>query len=150
MDKQISDVVRVVKDELSMVDNVEGLCYYASNNICFDLQQKGIMASVFNISDMADVPYDHYFVLVRDDKYYLIDLTFNQFKEVENSELRFFDNWPVTVLLESNEVLANRILNDGYSVISDEDLYAYLTSFNSEFLGLFTLDDVFETKSNVR
>lgn len=150
MNEKIGTIVNAVKGELSAVNNVDGLCYYASNNICFDLEQQGIMASVFNIRDMADVSYDHYFVLAYDDNYFLIDLTFNQFKNIENSELRFFDEWPATVLLKDNEELAVKLLNDGYSIISDEDLYSYLSSFNSEFIGLFTLDDVLEVRGNVR
>ena len=150
MDKQIGNIVKVVRDELATVTNVDGLCYYASNNICFDLNQKGIVASVFNISDMADVTYNHYFVLAFIDRYYLIDLTFGQFSQNENSELRFFDEWPVTVLLKNNDELAKRLLSDGYSIINDGDLYSYLTSFNSEFMPLFTLDDVLEFKSNTR
>ena len=78
----IIDVVNKVKSELMCAENIDGLCYYASNNVCYDLENLNIPAEILNIRDMALVDYDHYFVLIRGNdeiEHLLIDLTFSQF-----------------------------------------------------------------------
>jgi len=129
----IIDVVNKVKSELMCAENIDGLCYYASNNVCYDLENLNIPAEILNIRDMALVDYDHYFVLTRGNdeiEHLLIDLTFSQFGKRENESLRFFDNWPVLELekSEKGKVLADNLINNGYSLITDEDLYLYLNS----------------------
>ena len=144
----IKEVINRIKAELSSVSSTDGLCYYASNNVCFDLEKMNIRASMFNVREMAFVDYDHYFVLVRLDGCYLVDLTYLQFCKKENHELRFFDDFPATIL-ESSErgsVILNSLLTDGYCLIEDNDLSLYLKSFNPGFDCFFTIDDIFPSK----
>ena len=148
----IIDVVNKVKSELMCAENIDGLCYYASNNVCYDLENLNIPAEILNIRDMALVDYDHYFVLIRGNdeiEHLLIDLTFSQFGKRENESLRFFDNWPVLELekSEKGKVLADNLINNGYSLITDEDLYLYLNSFNPNYECFFTLNDIMSFKT---
>jgi len=148
----IIDVVNKVKSELMCAENIDGLCYYASNNVCYDLENLNIPAEILNIRDMALVDYDHYFVLTRGNdeiEHLLIDLTFSQFGKRENESLRFFDNWPVLELekSEKGKVLADNLINNGYSLITDEDLYLYLNSFNPNYECFITLDDIMSFKT---
>jgi len=148
----IIDVVNKVKSELMCAENIDGLCYYASNNVCYDLENLNIPAEILNIRDMALVDYDHYFVLTRGNdeiEHLLIDLTFSQFGKRENESLRFFDNWPVLELekSEKGKVLADNLINNGYSLITDEDLYLYLNSFNPNYECFFTLNDIMSFKT---
>jgi len=148
----VINIINNVKSEISQVDNNEGLCYYAANNICYDLENLNIPAEILNIREMAEVDYDHYFVLTKGNdeiKHLLIDLTFSQFSKKENENLRFFDNWPKEEL-EKNErgkILSNSLINNGYSLITDEDLYLYLNSFNPNYECFITLDDIMSFKT---
>lgn len=146
----VVDVVNKVKAELSEVSNTDGLCYYASNNVCYDLESLNIPAEILNIREMADVDYDHYFVLTRGNdeiKHCLIDLTFSQFAKKDNETLRFFENWPLEELKNSDRKLADNLIKDGYSLITDEDLYLYLNSFNTSYECFITLDDIMSFKT---
>lgn len=148
----VIDVVNKVKLELSEAENTEGLCYYAANNVCYDLEELNIPAEIFNIREMAEVDYDHYFVLTKGNdeiKHLLIDLTFSQFSKKDNESLRFFDNWPKEELekTERGQILSNNLIKNGYTLITDEDLYLYLNSFNPNYECFFTLDDIMSFKT---
>lgn len=148
----VIDVVNKVKLELMEAENTDGLCYYACNNVCYDLDKLGIYAEMFNIREMAEVDYDHYFILTKENdktKNILIDLTFSQFRKQDNSELRFFDSWPLEELENSNQgkALANNLLNQGFSFIDNDDFYLYLRSFNPNLECFFTLDDIISFKT---
>lgn len=142
------NIINNVKEELSLSGDTEGLCYYAANNVNFDLDSINVFSLVFNIRDMMVADYDHYFALAKMDDYYLIDLTFEQFDEKAGHELRFFDNWPALELQNSLEGkrIYNNLVNDGYSLITNEDFSLYLKSFNPEFECFFTLDDIMPSK----
>jgi len=147
----VINIVNEVKSELMGAENNDGLCYYAANNICFDLENANISAEIFNIREMAEVDYDHYFVLTKGNeefKYCLIDLTFSQFDERDNHELRFFNSWPVQELKKSEKGrdLAVNLIENGYVLITDEEFYLYLNSFNSNYECFFTLDDIMNFK----
>lgn len=144
---QIKKTVDNVKKELENVTEKTGLCYYASNNILFDLQNENIETFMFNTKDVAQSPIDHYFLLAKENDTYLIDTTYSQF--LNNGTLRKFDAFPADVLSKTDigQKLLNRLLEDGYSKIDDDLLYAYLSSFNPTLLPFFTLDDLIETKT---
>lgn len=145
----IKNIVDKVKSEISVVKENDGLCYFASNNVLFDLDMASIKAEMFNIREVADASYDHYFVLANlsFDKKYLIDLTYDQFIKKEG-ELRFFDRWPSEVLEESAEgkKLLENLLKDGYCQIGDSEFELYLKSFNPSFEMFFSLEDLMPSK----
>ncbi|MBR2833945.1 MAG: hypothetical protein IKE75_05975 [Bacilli bacterium] len=144
MEEKIKNVVNNVKEEISIVKEVDGLCYYASKKITDDLKENGVECDICNINEYADVDYDHYFVLAypREDVY-LIDITYSQFAK-KNAKLRFFKKWPSELLEKNNNELLQNLLSDGYAEINDSDLYDYLGSFNESFMPVFTLDDLKE------
>ncbi|MBR3362858.1 MAG: hypothetical protein IKG40_02915 [Bacilli bacterium] len=142
MDEMIKQVINNVKGEISIVDEVDGLCYYASNNIIYDLSKNDIKADMYNISELADVDYNHYFVLIKDYNY-LVDVTYFQFVK-NDSKLRFFKKWPGEILEKNNNGLLQKLINDGYAKIDNKDLYNYLESFNEAFAAIFTLEDLKE------
>ncbi len=141
-------VINNVKEELSLVNDSDGLCYYASNNVSFDLDSINIPSSIFNIRDMMVANYDHYFVIAKADEYYLIDLTFEQFDKKDGYELRFFENWPALELQSSLEGknLYTNLVSAGYSLVNNDALSLYLKSFNPEFECFFTLEDIMPSK----
>ncbi|MCI9110841.1 MAG: hypothetical protein HFH47_03385 [Bacilli bacterium] len=148
----VINVINKVKSELAHAENNDGLCYYACNNVCYDLENLNIPAEILNIREMAEVDYDHYFVLTSvsgEIKHLLIDLTFSQFSKKDNEQLRFFGNWPKEEL-EKNEkgkILSDNLTKQGYSLITDEDLYLYLNCFNPNYECFFTLDDIMSFKT---
>jgi len=150
MENDIKDVVSKVKDELSLVNETAGLCYYASNNVLFDLDYRGIDSFVFNVRELCDIDYDHYFVLANKDEKnkYLIDLTYSQFLE-KNDKPRFFEKWPGVILKESIEgkKILDNLTNNGYLLVDDNDFYIYLKSFNPNLEMFFTLDDLVPLKT---
>lgn len=123
----IDFVLDEIKD--ANIDNYDGLCFYFSHNIKSYLKQQGIEAKLYNIRDLTDVDFDHYFLIADD---FLIDLTYSQFLS-KKGNLRFFDKWPSDVLnstLEGKKIL-NCLLNDGYFKINN-NLYVYLGSFRKK------------------
>lgn len=91
---------------------------------------------MYNIRNLTDVSFDHYFLIADG---FLIDLTYSQFLP-KNGELRFFEKWPSTVLKNSSEgeKILNSLLNDGYFKI-DNNIDVYLSSFIKK-------EDVYENK----
>ena len=123
----IDFVLDEIKD--ANIDNYDGLCFYFSHNIKSYLEQQGIEAKLYNIRDLTDVDFDHYFLIADD---FLIDLTYSQFLS-KKGNLRFFDKWPSDVLnstLEGKKIL-NCLLNDGYFKINN-NLDVYLGSFRKK------------------
>lgn len=104
-------------------DNVEGLCYYFSNNIKSDLENLDIPV------EMYDINKKHYY-LIADNKY-LIDVTYSQFLPQENQKPINFKEFPAKVLESSNkgkEILGD-LLSNGYHILQDDDYDIYLNSF---------------------
>lgn len=140
----LNKVIDNVKKEISVASFVNGLCYYASNNIVYDLDKALINSEMFNISEISDTNYNHWFVLARlDCETYLIDTTYFQFAR-KNEDLRFFEKWPSEILEKRNKKLLKNLLIDGYSKVNDEDFYDYLSGFNENFRPMFTLDDLMD------
>ena len=148
MDEEIiKEIVLNVKKEIVGIDDVSGLCFYTSNNISYDLNALGIKNQIFNIRDLADADYDHYFVLANSN--YLIDLTYSQFLKKENHTLRFFDEWPSEILLKSEKgkIILEDLLSQGYIITDNEMMNLYLKSFNEYLDPIFTLGDLTSKKS---
>ena len=150
MEYDIKDVIAKVKEELSVVNETAGLCYYASNNVVFDLEYKGIESFLFNVREICDIDFDHYFVLANKDENnkYLIDLAYSQFLE-KKEKPRFFEKWPSAILNESEEGkrILDNLKNNGYLLVDDNDFYTYLKSFNPNLEIFFTLDDLLPLKT---
>ena len=145
----IKKIVDRVKEEISQVKENDGLCYFASNNVLFDLDMASIKAEMFNIREVADISFDHYFVLADSlDGKYLIDLTYGQFVK-KDGKLRFFDRWPSEILLESKEgvEILEKLINDGYLSVSDNEFELYLKSFNPNFEMFFSLEDLMPSRT---
>ena len=147
MDKKIEKLINIVKEEISLVNEVDGLCYFASNNLLFDLQNAYIDAFMFNIRDLALTDFDHYFLIIKDSKDYLVDLTFKQFVKEEGKRNRISKivKWPSEILEETElgQKVLNSLINDGYMELNDEVLNIYLKCFNSSLDFLVSLDDIF-------
>lgn len=125
--------VNRVKNEIKSVgvDSMDGLCIYCAHNIGCDLMEMGIDYDRLDIEDLTGVPYSHQFLIVYMDDYYLVDPTYLQFEE-KNESLILFKEWPAKVLSQTKEGrnLLNNLLNDGYSKINQNDINLYLNSFN--------------------
>ncbi len=147
MDKKIEKLINIVKEEISLVNEVDGLCYFASNNLLFDLQNAYIDAFMFNIRDLALTDFDHYFLIIKDSKDYLVDLTFKQFVKEEGKRNRISKivKWPSEILEETElgQKVLNSLITDGYMELNDEVLNIYLKCFNSSLDFLVSLDDIF-------
>lgn len=139
----IENIFNIVLDELddvtSYVNNMEGLCKVLSNNVKCRLDEEKISNKIINIKDLGtDV--EHEFIIANfkdlDNKinYILIDPTYRQFLKREGKPLHF-DEWPSTLLEESNSELLESLLNLGFSEINSESFKNYINSFgiNYEF-----------------
>ena len=134
----IKITIDYVLDEVKKtnIDNFDGLCFYFSQNIKSYLEEQGIDSIMYNIRDLTNVNFDHYFLIADG---FVIDLAYSQFLP-SNGKLRFFVDFPSNILnstLEGREIL-NHLLNDGYFKI-ENNLDVYLNSFK-------TKEDVYENK----
>ena len=111
------------------ISNFDGLCFYFSNNIKSYLEEQGIIADMYNIRDLSDIDYDHYFLIADG---FLIDLTYSQFLP-KSGKLRFFEDFPSNILKSSIEgkMILNRLLKDGYFKINN-NLNVYLNCFKKK------------------
>ena len=111
------------------ISNFDGLCFYFSNNIKSYLEEQGIPADMYNIRDLSDIDYDHYFLIADG---FLIDLTYSQFLP-KRGKLRFFEDFPSNILKSSIEgkMILNRLLKDGYFKINN-NLHIYLNCFKKK------------------
>jgi small nuclear ribonucleoprotein (snRNP)-like protein len=121
-------VLTEINEVQEKVDNFDGLCFYFANNIKNDLDALEIKADIKNICDFTDNNYDHYFVIAGSHGEYLIDPSFIQFVS-NNGKLIAFDEWPATVLKNTNEDMANGLIKYGYVKLENDDLKQYLGSF---------------------
>ena len=129
------EIIRItidyVLDEVKKtnIDSFDGLCFYFSQNIKSYLEEQGIEAIMYNIRDLTNTLYDHYFLIADG---FLIDLAFSQFLP-RNGELRFFEDFPSDILKSTveGEKILNCLLNEGYFKI-DNNLNIYLNSFKKK------------------
>ena len=139
----IENIFNIVLDELddvaSYVNNMEGLCKVLSNNVKCRLDEEKISNKIINIKDLG-TNVEHEFIIANfkdlDNKinYILIDPTYRQFLKREGKPLHF-NEWPSTLLDESNSELLESLLNLGFSEINSESFKDYINSFgiNYEF-----------------
>lgn len=144
-DKEVvmKNIFNIVLDELtdvtSYVNNMEGLCKVLSNNVKCRLDEEKISNKIINIKDLGS-NVEHEFIIANfkdlDNKinYILIDPTYSQFLKREGMPLHF-DEWPATLLEDSNSGLLESLLNLGFSEINSESFKNYINSFgiNYEF-----------------
>ena len=111
------EIIRItidyVLDEISKtnIDSFDGLCFYFSQNIKSYLEEQGIDAIMYNIRDLTNVDFDHYFLIADG---FLIDLSYSQFLP-KNGKLRFFVDFPSNILKGSTEgkKILDNLLNNG-------------------------------------
>ena len=105
LDKEeiIIDVIKLVKKELSEL-TTDRTCKIYSNYVSLYLRANYILHRNIDTGEYG-YDYSHKFCLVpKDEDYYLIDLTFSQFNNLE-----FLD-----------------LLIDGYTIVNKEELHRYL------------------------
>lgn len=113
-------------DEINIKD-LTGLCFFLANNIKHDLEIMDIDVSMWNIKDLLNIDYDHYFLISNN---ILIDPTYIQFLPKEDEEPIKLEDFPARILEETDkgrEFLGD-LLNNGYHVLND-DIDLYLGSF---------------------
>lgn len=119
---KIKSCIKKVKLELSDLVE-EQTCKIYSSYVSDELYKNHVINRIIRTGDLSS--YDHHFVLVPKDgdNYFLIDLTYSQFK---------------------NDTFKN-LLNDGYIVIKKDELNNYLRIVTSKSLNK-EIDDIYFTK----
>lgn len=113
----------------------EGMCKVFSNLIYNNLKDVGISCTLLNTYDLFEC-YEHEFVLadvmVEDSiQYVLIDMTYEQFLPKENAHLsKSFKVYPAEILKENH--MLKELLEQGYSIINEEDFSLYLYSIHQD------------------
>ena len=126
------EIIRITIDYIlneikeTSIKEMDGLCLILSQNLEELLAEQGINSKIYNIRDLTNVNYDHYFLIAEN---YLIDLTYSQFLKKEGT-LRFFKQWPASILekTEEGKIILDSLLKEGYFKI-DNNLNIYLNSF---------------------
>ena len=119
--KVIEEVIKKVRDEYQKL-TTKRTCVIYSSLVYILLNQRHISTRIINTKDLG-FNFEHQFCLVpKDNDYYLIDLTYDQ-----------FDNHNFPNLLEK-----------GYIIINDLDFNKYLNIItNNEIKDIYELDNVF-------
>ena len=119
---KIKSCIKKVKLELNDLVE-EQTCKIYSSYVSDELYKNHVINRIIRTGDLSS--YDHHFVLVPKDgdNYFLIDLTYSQFK---------------------NDTFKN-LLNDGYIVIKKDELNNYLRIVTSKSLNK-EIDDIYFTK----
>lgn len=82
------EIIRItidyVLDEVKKtnIDSFDGLCFYFSQNIKSYLEEQGIDSIMYNIRDLTNVNFDHYFLIAYG--FLLIYLIVNFYLEMES------------------------------------------------------------------
>lgn len=88
----------------------EQTCFLYSSFINEELKSKHIISRIISTKDLG-IDYEHRFVLVKEkEKYYIIDLTYNQ----------FFNKVPEKFY---------KLNNNGYQIMNKEEIKEYIMSF---------------------
>lgn len=119
---KIKSCIKKVKLELNDLVE-EQTCKIYSSYVSDELYKNHVINRIIRTGDLSS--YDHHFVLVPKDgdNYFLIDLTYSQFK---------------------NDTFKN-LLSDGYIVIKKDELNNYLRIVTSKSLNK-EIDDIYFTK----
>ena len=120
-----NEIIKVIAEAKSEYQNLttKRTCVIYSSLIAILLSQKHISVRIINTKDLG-MSFEHQFCLVPDqNKYYLIDLTFEQF----NTKGAF-----------------PNLLTNGYMLINNTDFNNYLSIVTAnERKDIYNLDDVF-------
>lgn len=143
--KVLKEIKKIINEELSDVveytHDMEGLCELLSNNVKCRLDDINIKNNKVNINNFNKPKHEFLLASFKDtDKkvnYVLIDPTYSQFLE-KNEKLLHFNNWPSTLLKQSNEVLLTDLLNCGCSIVDEKSFKDYMNSFEIDC----TLEDI--------
>lgn len=138
-EKVLTEIKKIIQEELSDVleytHDMEGLCKVLSNNIKCRLDDVNLKNKKINISDFNKPEHEFVLASFKDGRkkinYILIDPTYRQFLE-KDEKLLHYNNWPATLLKNSNESLLNDLLNCGCSIINEESFKNYMNSFEIE------------------
>ena len=122
---KIKQSINNVREQLKTIDE-EGNCYSYSNYIFNELTKEHVVCKIINTNDL-NIDYMHYFVLVPDSEedYYLIDLTYSQFKNDYFSSLK----------------------DNGYIKVNDSEFILYLSIVGGKAFNT-TLDSVYFNNLN--
>ena len=131
MDKEFIEIA--IYENLKEVNfkNHDGLCFYFSNNIKHDLEVMDVNVSMWNIRNLTNCDYNHYFLVAGDDDKYLIDLTYGQFLKKENEVPIVFEDFPGNILMQTDrgKLILNNLIDKGYFKLISDDFDIYLNSF---------------------
>ncbi len=145
-EKVLKEINKIITEELDDVmeyaSDLEGLCKVLSNNVKCRLDELNIQNKKVNIKEIGS-NIEHEFVLgmfkdkSKNTNYILIDPTYRQF--VKKYEiLNKLNEWPATLLEQSNNELLNNLLNSGCSEIDSNSFNNYINSFGIDY----SLDDI--------
>lgn len=125
-EKLIEEAIEEVQTELADLDS-ERMCLVYNSYLYSALLKKHVLVHIIDTSDL-NLSYGHRFLLVFDGKkYYLCDLTYQQFKSDEFPNLR----------------------NKGYQECNDEDIKKYLDIISKEDINL-CIDEIFTSNNKLR
>ncbi len=153
VEENICFIIDEIKKEIVSYNiDYSGLCKLVSNNLSIKLNEKGIHNKIINLKTLFDA-YEHEFVIcfyyLDGDHFLLIDLTYSQFVNNKNQQLRenIFNNWPGDVLnaTQEGQIVLNDLLQKGYIELTEENLRLYLNSFG--ILTPISIEDLMEEKT---
>ena len=128
LEKRLELSIAQTKKALDGVD-VTGACATYSRHVFSYLKQNSIMSRIINTKDLG-ADYEHYFVLIPINtlEYYLVDLTFPQFK---------------------NDKVFKDLYEKGYEKVTDLNFYLYYAVVTGE-LSKISMQDVFLQKGRIK
>lgn len=130
-DDYFKNIEKIIEEEtcLAKKDNpsLDRLCKVISNNINIRLKELNYDSKIVNTKEIYDM-YEHQFILSSyidnndNMNYVLIDPTYKQFNYQAN----------ILKVKEDGNLLLNNLLNNGCSIINDNDLKRYIGSIMHE------------------
>ncbi len=110
VEDKIVDAIDDTREELREL-TTDQTCKYYSSSIKNNLTKRHLINRIVNTSDY-DLPYEHQFnVVYGNDNYYLIDLTYSQFKNTDFIDLLFLGYMKID----------NNIFNDYLKLVGKEE-----------------------------
>lgn len=129
IENEIKDTIKSVREEYSNLIT-EQTCMIYSGLLCEALKDRHVSVRIVNTGDL-DFRYEHMFLIANSGylKYYLIDLTYSQFKDDSFKEL----------------------LENGYQEIDNSNINKYLNIVTlNEKESSFKIDDLYYGEINKR
>ena len=124
IEKEIKESINQITNSIRKTNhNLERLCKVVSNNLSILLSNKKIDNRIINLKNFG--LYEHEVIICRNMvndqiNYYLIDPTFNQFRNY----------YPYNNLMKINKQIFNNIITEGYTKINNQTFNHYLQAFN--------------------